>query len=53
MRRFTPPTSAFSKKVENHQHAVALRSMYYNFGRIHKTLKLTPASRNTYLICPL
>jgi len=43
MRRFTRLTNAFSKKVENHAHAVALRFMYYNFGRIHKTLRITPA----------
>jgi IS1 family transposase len=43
MRRFTRLTNAFSKKVENHEHAVALHFMYYNFGRIHKTLRVTPA----------
>jgi len=43
MRRFTRLTNAFSKKVENHAHAVALHFMYYNFGRIHKTLRVTPA----------
>jgi hypothetical protein len=36
-------TNAFSKKVENHAHAVALHMMYYNFVRIHKTLRTTPA----------
>jgi hypothetical protein len=41
--RLTRLTNAFSKKVENHAHAVALHSMYYNFGRIHKTLRVTPA----------
>jgi IS1 family transposase len=43
MRRFTRLTNAFSKKLENHAHAVALHFMYYNFGRIHKTLRVTPA----------
>ena len=43
MRRFTSLTNAFSKKVENLAHAVSLHFMYYNFGRIHKTLRVTPA----------
>jgi len=43
MRRFTRLTNTFSKKAENHAHAVALHFMYYNFGRIHKTLRVTPA----------
>jgi hypothetical protein len=43
MRRFTRLTNAFSKKVENHEHAVALYFMYYNFCRIHQTLRVTPA----------
>ena len=43
MRRFTRLTNAFSKKVDNHGHAVALHFMHYNFARIHKTLRITPA----------
>lgn len=43
MRRFTRKTTGFSKKVENHAHAVALNFFWYNFGRIHKTLRITPA----------
>jgi IS1 family transposase len=43
MRRFTRLTNAFSKKLENHEHALALYFMYYNFCRIHQTLRVTPA----------
>lgn len=43
MRRFTRLTNGFSKKIENHECAVALHFMHYNFARIHKTLRVTPA----------
>jgi IS1 family transposase len=43
MRRFTRLTNAFSKKVENLSYAVALHFMYYNFCRVHQTLRVTPA----------
>ena len=43
MRRFTRLTNGFSKKMQNLECSVALHFMYYNFGRIHKTLRVTPA----------
>ncbi len=43
LRRFTYLTDAFRKKVENHMHAISLHYMYYNFSRLHHTLKVTPA----------
>jgi hypothetical protein len=43
IRRFTRLTNAFSKKVENHAAAVALWFAYYNFCRVHQTLRVTPA----------
>jgi IS1 family transposase len=43
MRRFTRLTNAFSKKIENHEAAVALHFMHYNFCRVHQTLRVTPA----------
>lgn len=45
MRRFTRLTNAFSKKIENLEHAVSLHFMYYNFCRIHQTLRVTPAMK--------
>jgi hypothetical protein len=43
MRRFTRLTNAFSKKVENHVAMVAIHFLHYNFCRIHKSLRVTPA----------
>ena len=43
MRRFTRLTNAFSKKIENHEAAIALHYMHYNFARVHQTLCVTPA----------
>jgi hypothetical protein len=43
MRRFTRLTNAFSKKIEDHAAAVAVCFMYYNFVRVHQTLRMTPA----------
>ena len=43
MRRFTRLTNGFSKKIENHIAMVAIHAVYYNFARIHKTLRITPA----------
>jgi hypothetical protein len=43
MRRFTRLTNGFSKKMANHACAVALHYMFYNFAKIHKTLRVTPA----------
>jgi hypothetical protein len=43
MRRFTRLTNAFSKKLKNHLATAAVYFMYYNFGRIHQTLRVTPA----------
>lgn len=42
-RRFTRLTNAFSKKFENHAHMVAIYAVWYNFLRIHKSLRVTPA----------
>jgi len=43
MRRFTRLTNAFSKKCENHEHMIAVYYAFYNFARVHQTLKTTPA----------
>ena len=43
MRRFTRLTLGFSKKIENHEHAVALNFVHYNFVRVRQTLRVTPA----------
>ena len=43
MRRFTRLTNAFSKKLQNHEHTVALYALWYNFVQIHKTLRISPA----------
>ena len=43
MRRFTRLTNGFSKKVENHAHALAIYFMHYNFARIHSSLRVSPA----------
>jgi hypothetical protein len=42
MRRFTRPTNGFSKKLQNHEYMVALYALWYNFVRIHKTLRVSP-----------
>ena len=43
MRRFTRLTNGFSKKLQNHEHAIPLHYMHYNFARVHQTLRVTPA----------
>jgi hypothetical protein len=43
MRRFTRLTNGFSKKMENHGHMLAIYYLYYNFCRVHQTLRVTPA----------
>jgi hypothetical protein len=43
MRRYTRLTNAHSKKIENHSYAFAIHSMFYNFVKIHQTLRVTPA----------
>ena len=44
-RRFTPLTNGFSKKAFNHECALGVHFMYYNFARIHKILRVTPAMK--------
>jgi len=53
MRRFTRLTNAFSKKIENHCHAVALHFVYYNFCKVHKTLRVTPAMEAKLAVKPM
>ncbi len=45
MRRFTRLTNAFSKKIENHEHAISLYTMHYNYVRRHQSLRMTPAMK--------
>jgi hypothetical protein len=45
MRRFTRLTNGFSKKIDNHATSVAIYFTWYNFGRVHQTLKMTPAMK--------
>lgn len=45
MRRFTRLTNAFSKKIDNHEHAIALHFFVYNFITLHKSLRATPAMK--------
>jgi IS1 family transposase len=53
MRRFTRLTNAFSKKVENHCYAIALHFVYYNFCKVHKTLRVTPAMEAKLMSKPM
>lgn len=53
MRRFTRLTNAFSKKFENHSYAVALHFVYYNFCKVHKTLRVTPAMASKLAAKPM
>lgn len=53
MRRFTRLTNAFSKKLENHVAAISLHYMYYNFVRIHQTLRVTPAMEARLMESPM
>jgi IS1 family transposase len=53
IRRFTRLTNAFSKKMENHCHAIALHFVYYNFCKIHTTLRITPAMEAGLTLLPM
>jgi hypothetical protein len=53
MRRFTRLTNGFSKKAENLMHAISLHFFYYNFVRIHQTLRVTPAMEAGLISSPL
>lgn len=53
MRRFTRLTNAFSKKLENHYHALSLYFVWYNFTKQHKTLRMTPAMASGLVSSPL
>ena len=53
MRRFTRLTNGFSKKIENHIYANALHFVYYNFCRINKTLRVTPAMEAKLISKPM
>lgn len=53
MRRFTCLTNAFSKKIENHCYAIALHFVYYNFCKVHKTLRVTPAMEAKLAVRPM
>ncbi len=48
MRKFARLTNAFSKKIENHCHAIALHFVYYNFVKIHKSLRVPPAMQGWF-----
>lgn len=53
MRRFTRLTNGFSRKVENHCHTIALHFVYYNFCKVHKSLRITPAMEAKLAIRPM
>lgn len=53
IRRFTRLTNGFSKKVENHFYAIALHFIYYNFCKVHKSLRVTPAMEAKLTLKPM